>query len=207
MNKAQSDYAYVEDWTRDASEQLKIAIDTDVLGTAYSDVHASNQGTTAGVKSGNIDLGVSGSPVAVDKTNILDKIVDLGTVLDEQNVPQEGRFLVVPPWFCGLVKSSDLKDASLAGDGTSILRNGRLGMIDRFTLYMSNLMATTTDGSYTAWNIIAGHRSGLTFASQLLESETLRAESTFGDIFRGLQVYGYKVIKPEAMVWFYARRG
>jgi hypothetical protein len=29
--------------------------------------------------------------------------------------------------------------------------------------------------------------------------ETIRSESTFGDIIRGLQVYGYKVVKPEAL--------
>jgi hypothetical protein len=29
--------------------------------------------------------------------------------------------------------------------------------------------------------------------------ETLRAESTFGDIIRGLQVYGYKVVQPTAL--------
>ncbi len=45
------------------------------------------------------------------------------------------------PWVCGMIKKSELKDASLAGDGTSIVRNGRLGIIDRFTLYCSNNLA------------------------------------------------------------------
>jgi hypothetical protein len=29
--------------------------------------------------------------------------------------------------------------------------------------------------------------------------ETIRSETTFGNIIRGLQVYGYKVVKPEAL--------
>jgi len=33
----------------------------------------------------------------------------------------------------------------------------------------------------------------------MTEMETLRAQSTFGNIVRGLQVYGYKVVKPEAL--------
>jgi len=207
VDKFQSDYDFINDWTRDASEQLKIKIDTDILGTVYSDVHASNQGATAGAESGSFNLGTTGSPVAIDKTNVVEYIADLGTVLDEQNVPESGRWMVLPPWMCNLIKKSDLKDASLSGDGTSIMRNGRLGIIDRFMLYNSNLMAKTTDGANTVTNIVAGHKSALTFASQMLENESIRAESTFGTLFRGLQVYGYKVIKPEAMCWLYAYKG
>lgn len=195
VDKFQSDYNYVDDWTRDASEQLKITIDSQVLSTIYSDAAAANAGNTAGAVSAGYDLGSSGTPFVLDKTNVLDYIVNLGSVLDEQNVPESDRWLVLPVWACGMIKQSDLKDASLTGDSTSIVRNGRIGMIDRFMIYRSNLLYTS--GGNT--NIIAGHKSGLTFASQMLNSETLRAESTFGTLVRGLQVYGYEVIKPEAI--------
>jgi hypothetical protein len=49
------------------------------------------------------------------------------------------------------------------------------------------------------YHLIAGHKMGFTFASQMTEMETIRSETTFGNIVRGLQVYGYKVIKPEAL--------
>ena len=196
VDKFQSDYSYIDDWTRDASEQLKITIDTLVLGDIYGDAHASNVGNSAGAKSGDITLGVASTPKVLDKTNILDWIIDIGTVLDEQNVPESDRFVVLPVWACGMVKKSDLKDASLAGDGTSIMRNGRLGMIDRFMIYRSNLL----NDSGGEFDVVAGHKSALTFASQMLNSETLRAESTFGTLVRGLQVFGYKVVKPEALV-------
>lgn len=204
VDKYQSDYDFINDWTTDASEQLKIEIDTDVLQTVYADAAVGNFGATAGVKSGTINLGTTAAPVPLDKTNILDYIVDMGTVLDEQNVPENNRFIVMPPWACGLIKKSDLKDASLSGDDTSIIRNGRVGMVDRFMIYKSNLLLTGTAGANTYTNMIAGQKTGLTFASQLLENESLRAESTFGTLFRGLQVYGFKVIKPESIVWFAA---
>ena len=127
---AQADYNYTEDWTRDASEQLKINIDTHILANIYGDVHANNAGLTAGIKSSSYNMGVTGTPVQATKANIIDHIVDMGSVLDEQSVPENSRFVVMPPWACNLIKGSDLKDASLAGDGTSILRNGRVGMID-----------------------------------------------------------------------------
>jgi hypothetical protein len=98
--------------------------------------------------------------------------------------------------MAGLIKKSELKDASLSGEGTSIVRNGRLGMVDRFTLYLSHNLKVDSGGKF---NLIAGTKMGLTFASQMTNMETLRAQSTFGDIVRGLQVYGYKVVKPEAL--------
>ena len=62
----------------------------------------------------------------------------MGTVLDEANCPEQNRFLVIPAKMAGLIKQSDLKDASITGDGSTPLRNGRLGMIDRFTVYVSH---------------------------------------------------------------------
>jgi hypothetical protein len=207
VEKLQSDLAYVEKWTDDAGEQLAISIDSGILSDVYADVHASNAGATAGAVSSSLDMGATGAPVSLDKTNVLDYIVDMGTVLDEQDIPQTSRWVVLTALFCGMIKKSDLKDASLAGDGTSILRNGRMGAIDRFTLYSSNQVATTTDGANTAYNCIFGHPAALTFASQLVKNETLKNPWDFGDLLRGLQVYGYKVIKTEAMGHFYAIKG
>lgn len=205
----QADYNFVENWTRDASEKLKINIDTEVLGDIYADAHADNQGTSAGTQSGSINLGAAGgNSVKLDKTNIVDFIVDCGTILDEQDVPEEDRWMVLPPWACALIKKSDLQDASLAGDATSMVRNGMIGQIDRFTIYKSNLLAKEDDNGTTVTNIMFGHISALTFASQLVKNEgPIRSEQQFGDLYRGLQVYGYKVIKPEALGWGYVARG
>lgn len=199
VDKVQSDINLMDLWSKDASEQMKIAIDRRVLPGILPDISALNRGATAGAKTASFNLGIAGTPVTVDKTTVTDFLVDMGTVLDEANVPESGRWMVIPAKMAGLIKKSELKDASLSGDGTSILRNGRIGMIDRFTLYMSHNLLTAGAGATLEHNIIAGHRMGLTFASQMTEMETLRAESTFGDIVRGLQVYGYKVTKGEAL--------
>ena len=98
--------------------------------------------------------------------------------------------------MAGLIKQSDLKDASITGDGSTPLRNGRLGMIDRFTVYVSHNLKKTSGGEFS---VIGGHTMGFTFASQMTNMETIRSETTFGNIIRGLQVYGYKVVKPEAL--------
>jgi hypothetical protein len=195
VDKVQSDINLMDTWTKDASERMKIKIDREVLAGIVADVAADNEGATAGRISNNIDLGTTGTPIAITKSNVLEYIVDLGTVLDEANAPEGDRFLVIPAKMAGFIKKSDLKDASLTGDGTTVLRNGRLGQIDRFTLYVSHNLPVAAG----KFDIIAGHKMGFTFASQMTEMETIRAESTFGDIVRGLQVYGFKTVKPEAL--------
>lgn len=195
VDKVQSDVNMMDNWSKDASERMKIKIDQRVLTDILPDISAYNKGATAGRITGNINLGTTGSAVAVSKTNVLDYIVDMGTVLDEANAPEGNRFLVIPAKMAGMIKKSDLKDASLSGDSSSILRNGRLGMIDRFTIYMSHNLSVSSG----KFSIIAGHKMGFTFASQMTNMETIRSETTFGNIIRGLQVYGYKVVKPEAL--------
>lgn len=206
VDKIQADINLMDTWSKDASERMKIRIDQNVLTGMLPDISSVNRGTTAGRISGNINLGTTGSAVQLTKTTVLDFIVDMGTVLDEANCPESGRFIVVPAWMAGMIKKSDLKDASLTGDGSSVLRNGRLGMIDRFTLYMSHNLNRVTDTGNTCFNIVAGTKMGLTFASQMTEMESIRAESTFGNVVRGLQVYGYKVVKPEALAVGYVRQ-
>jgi hypothetical protein len=213
VDKVQADINLMDTWSKDASEKMKIRIDDNVLTGMLPDISALNRGATAGRISGNINLGATGSALALTKDgasstkSVTEFIVDMGTVLDEANCPDSDRFLVIPAWMAGLIKKSDLKDASLSGDATSILRNGRLGMIDRFTLYVSHNLNSVVDGGNKCFNVVAGTKMGLTFASQMTEMESLRAESTFGNIIRGLQVYGYKVVKPEALSVGYVRQG
>lgn len=196
VDKVQSDVKLMDMWSKDASEQMKIKIDQRVLTDLLPDIVAANKGATAGRITAAYNLGTTGVPRAVTKTDVLDMIVDIGSVLDEANAPEANRFLVIPARLAGLIKKSDLKDASLTGDSTSVLRNGRLGMIDRFTLYVSHNLQQQSGGKFS---LIAGNKMGFTFASQMTNMETLRSESTFGDIIRGLQVYGYKVTKGEAL--------
>jgi hypothetical protein len=203
----QADINLLSMWSDDASEQMKIVIDTAVLALIDAGIVAANKGATAGRISTNINLGAAGAPVALTPLNALDSIVDLGTVLDEQNIPETGRWLVIPPWVAALIKKSDLRNASISGDGVSLVRNGRLGMIDRFTLYSSNLLPTATEGAANAFRIFAGHPHGLTFASQITKLEQMRSERSFSTLLRGLQVYGAKVLDGIAITELYAIRG
>lgn len=207
--EVQSDLNNLSMWSDDAAEQFKITVDTDVLAGILGGADTYNKGATAGKISGAINLGVTSTgPLALVASNpasgqvdILDAILRLGQSLDEQNIPETGRWLVMPTWAATLIKKSELRQAYLTGDSITPMRNGRLGMVDRFTLYTSNLLPAGVAGGLAAgeYVIYAGHAHGLTFASQFTKVETMRSEHTFGQILRGLQVYGYKVLDDTAL--------
>jgi hypothetical protein len=206
--EVQSDLNMMNMWSDDAAQQFKIIVDREILLSLVGKAAPGNSGLTAGVISGNVDLGVTGTPITIVPRNpaageveIIDLIIRLGLVLDEQNIPETGRWVVIPGWVSAQIKMSELRDASLTGDGTSILRNGRLGVIDRFTLYVSNLLPSGTAAGLAAgeWVIFAGTSHALTFASQINKVETMRSEHTFGQLLRGLQVYGSNVLDGKAL--------
>jgi hypothetical protein len=210
----QSDINLMGIWSDDAAQQMKIVVDTAVLLGILGQCNAANRGLTAGAISGNLGLGVTGTPLPVvaniatpavaGQVTVLQAILRLGLALDELNIPEQGRWIVMPAWASALIKESELRQAYLSGDSVSILRNGRLGMVDRFTIYVSNLLPKgpiTGPPALAAgeWVMYAGHPHALTFASQMSKVETMRSERTFGTILRGLQIYGYKVLDGIAL--------
>ena len=128
------------------------------------------------------------------------------------------RWLVIDPLTRALLMQSNIAQAQFMGDATSPVRNGLIGMIDRFKVYVTNQMPRAIAGSNTPWlsgdgsensitsasglkrrAIVAGHKSALTFASQITKMETIRNPNDFGDYIRSLNVYGFKVVKPESL--------
>ena len=202
----------------DAAEQMRIAIDSTVLYNTFSGGAAANKGATAGAKSSSYNLGTDTAPITLTGSNVLQKILEMASVLDEQNIPDNDRWLVIDPYTRSLLLQSNLAQAQFMGDATSPVRNGKIGTIDRFTVYVSNQLPKAVAGSNTPWlsgdgtengvtstsglkrrAIIAGHKSAITFASQITKMEQIRNPNDFGDYVRSLNVYGYKVIKPTSL--------
>lgn len=205
----QSQPKLMDMFTDDAANQMKITIDREVLLNTFSQGASANKGSNAGVLSGAYTLGVDNTPVTLTAANIVTLVTQLAAVLDEQNVPETDRFLLISPYVRNWLMQSPLTQAYLTGDPQSMLRNGKIGTIDRFTVYVSNQVpkaAAAQDysggaqaGAAKRQAMIAGHKSAITFASQITKMETLRNPNDFGNLVRGLNIFGYKVIKPEAL--------
>ena len=212
IDKLQNDVNALDEWAQDASEQLGISIDRSVINAMWASCDALNQGATAGKISGSYNLGApgtNGSNLAeLTKANILDYIVYCDAVLSEQNIPITDRWMLLPEWAKALINTSDLRSALFTGDSSNqSLRNGKIGQISNFTIYASNNVTSVAEGTATCWPIVFGHKSALTFASQLVKNRTLELQDTFGSVMEGLHVYGFQVVKPSAMGYIYAKKG
>lgn len=148
----------------------------------------------AAVNGGANDLGAKTADISDNSAYSI--FVDLRTTLNRDNVPEDGRWVVIPPELTGaLLKDSRFIDASQSGSSEP-LRNGRVGRIAGFDVFESN---QTPDPTASTFAVIAGHKMATAYADQILETEALRLESVFGDGVRGLHVFGRKVVRPECL--------
>lgn len=116
--------------------------------------------------------------------------------LDEANVPQQGRYVVVPPWFHGLLlEESKFVEADKAGT-TEGLRNGLVGRALGFDVLVSNNAPLVTGDDYL---VLAGYPGAITYAEQIVKTEAYRPENAFGDALKGLHVYGAKLLRPDGI--------
>lgn len=143
-----------------------------------------------GVAAGNT-VGSDAAPIVPTKDNAYDYLVDLGVILDDNNVPELGRYVIVPNWFHGLLQ----KDARFTKDA-AVMASGYIGEVDGMRVFKSN---NTPNTAGTKYKVIAGYTGAISFASQVLSTEAYRPESSFSDAVKGLAVYGAKLVRPKAI--------
>jgi|TARA_R100001530_G_scaffold123981_1_gene92058 hypothetical protein len=190
-----------------AAYSLKDAFDEGVLATMFSGVSASSPNHVLGSDSatdlaegtfdgtGNLDIGFGSS-----EHDPIDVLGHMARLLDDQNIPEEGRWFVASPDFYEVLSKTASKLLSVdynAGQGS--IRNGLVtsGKLRGFSMYKSNNIASTSNA---AGKCIAGHMSSTATAQTITSTEVLRDPDSFGDIVRGLHVYGAKVLRAGALV-------
>jgi hypothetical protein len=189
-----------------AAYALKDAFDAAVIANMFSGLSASSPDHVLGADNAtalgaNIYDGVGSVDIGQDsETDPLNLMARMARLLDEQNVPEEGRWFVAGPDFYEQLGQSSSKLLSVdfnAGQGS--IRNGLVssGKLRGFDMYKSNNIAATSNAT---GKVLAGHMSSTATAQTIISTEVLRDPSSFGDIVRGLHVYGSKVLRPEAIV-------
>ena len=165
-------------------------------------------GTFGGTTNNSIPVAAGGGTGAV--TSPLAILNRMARLMDAANVDTDGRWLVVDPVFVEQLMDEDSKliNADFGGDGEA--RNGKLpGTIRGFRIYKSNNLpykgtgggTTASAGSTTNYGVIvAGHDSAVATAEQIAKTESFRSPETFADIVRGIQLYGRKLLRPEAVM-------
>lgn len=124
------------------------------------------------------------------------QLLNLRKKLNEANVPQQGRFVVVPPWFETLLLGADLFNRVDASGSAEGLRNGIVGRAFGFDVLVSNNAPLVTGDDYA---VVAGYPGAISFAEQIVKVEAYRPEDSFGDALKGLHVYGAKLVRPSGI--------
>lgn len=122
--------------------------------------------------------------------------------LNKENVPNDGRFLVISPEFEAVVLGdARFTDASKYGTNAPIM-NGEIGRALGFRILVSNNLPEGTAGTLPEVSnyVIAGHSMATTVAEQINKVEAYRPQDSFSDAIKGLHLYGALVVRPEALV-------
>lgn len=184
VDKVQANTDVLSDHTRRAGYMLANEADKYILG-----LHGDAGNTVA---------------ATVTSANVFSTVSEVARKLDESNVPQQDRHMVVPPWF-----GMKLKLAGVRFQVNDGLKGGKGGFSFAeelgFKIYISNNVVDTATTPVS--KIIACSSNAIVFASQLMKVESGRRELAFKDYVRGLHVYGAKVVKPKEMVTLTATFG
>ena len=132
------------------------------------------------------------TPIVPSSTTAYEYLADAYTALDEANCPPQGRWVIVPPWYHGLLR----KDARFVSYGTdrnrATLQNGVIGEAAGFNVLVSNNVDNTAGAKY---KVMFGHPSAWTLAMQIEKVEAYRPPLRFADAVKGLNVYGAKIVR------------
>jgi hypothetical protein len=144
---------------------------------------------------GSLDMGYGAgelSPLAI--------MARMSRLLDDQDIPEENRWFTAKPEFWEVMadENSKLMGVDFTGDSSSRLRNGKVtdGQIRGFTCYKTNNIPATTNAGGV---VMAGHMSSTATASQISKTERFRSQKFFGDVVRGMHMYGRKTLRTDAM--------
>ena len=183
------------------ADELLAANKLDITNFGGSDIGADAEITSIPLAAGGGAGGVT-SPLA-----LLNRIA---RQMDQANVDTEGRWFVADPVFYEILMDEESKFVNRDFGGDAELRNGRVGegLIRGFRVYKSNNLpfigtgagTTSATGSETGFGMmVAGHDSAVASAQQLAKTESFRDPNTFADKVRGMQLYGRKILRPEAL--------
>jgi hypothetical protein len=183
-----------------AAYKLRDAMDANIM-TAIS----AGAGVTTGMGTTSVPIDIGFGSGEVDPLN---QMALAAKELDENNVPEEGRWFVAAPEWYNVLSNTASKLLTVdfnAGQGS--IRNGLVasGLLRGFSMYKSNNLPTndltgaSPAGTATQPEALFGHISAVSAASAMNKVETVRDTATFSDIVRGLMVWGRKVLRDDSV--------
>ena len=191
-------------YTEDAGYALARQVDTDLIqlgrgvqggtGTsAYSGAFSGADGSTAYVAGTN--TGVAALTDIAIRRSI--------QRLDDQDVPMDGRFLIIPPstrnTLMGIARFTEQAFVGEQG-GSNTIRNGEIGNVYGIPVFVTT-NADTTSGSTATRICLLGHKDFAVMAEQMgVRTQTQYKQEYLGTLFTADTLYGVKELRDGAAV-------
>lgn len=193
-------------YTEDAGYALAKQVDDDLftLGQSFGDgvgsswVHSNTYyvNASSGIAAYAVDTVASGDDFSDLAFRQLIKL------MDDQDTPMDGRFLVIPPSARRDILGIDRYNSSDFVDGRGV-QNGLIGSLYGVDVYVSsNVPVIETAADNTAGDDVRGailaHRDTMVLAEQMaVRSQTQYKQEYLGDLFTADTLYGVKELRPE----------
>jgi len=194
-------------YTSDAGYALAKQVDTDLFALTKS-FGDSDGADFVHSNSFYMDASTDLTAYAVDTVAAADIFSDDGfreavKELDDNDVPMDQRFLVVPPSVVQTIRGIDRYNSSDFVSGQPV-QNGNIGSLYGIDVYVSTncpvvetAAANSAGGELKAG--ILGHRDAMVFAEQMgVRTQTQYKQEYLGDLFTADTLYGVKVLRPES---------
>ena len=188
-------------YTQDAGYAIAKAVDSDLiaLGRGVQGGSGTNAYTKAVIGSDGSTLYTAGSSNAAAITDAaIRKVIQ---TLDDQDVPMDGRVLVIPPvarnTIMGLARFTEQAFTGEVG-GANTIRNGQIGDIYGVKVYVSTNADTTSADDRVA---LMFHKDAFVLAEQMgVRTQTQYKQEYLGTLFTADMLYGVKEMRDEAAV-------
>jgi hypothetical protein len=208
----QSVNAFKQSLTNSGMRTVAYNVEKSVLAKLVVDAAAYNKGSNAGAVSRNINLGAVGVPLAVTGANFIEVLARAEMVLRESNIWEDGKmFVTLPPAAGSALMTSPLAQFIMTGEKVSGLQGGTEQIYKYspggFNLTRSSFCPSVYDQTANAQchYLIFGKVIATGFVQQISKTDIIKSERFFGEYYRGLQIFGSKVLFPEQLAIAYVR--
>lgn len=175
IQEVQANINLLNGYATKVATALSDQIDKDVLTGIVADANTAGNTLTASE--------------ALTKDNVLDVLlIPARTFLNVAKVPADERYLVVNQSIEPLILASDV----LTKNGS--ITQGYIGDAFGMKIFISS--------NLPANRLIVGAKTATEYGASLSETDVVSTEKGFSKIVKALEVYGSKVIKPEAVAEF-----
>jgi len=164
------------------------------------DTYIAQKYIDAGIEMGDYEVKAESGTSTI---TAYDLITEVAAKLDEHNVPDAGRWLVVPPWFHAMLLRSIEYKLAVEDYKTT----GVIPQVAGMKILKSNNIQTTGTGENMYYYLMGGTNMAISFATQVQTTEAMRSASNFADVVRGLVLYGAKVFYPESLISVKVKKG